>query len=105
MGDRERELEKELERREERRLKAQRSEERPWFGLGMLGLVGWAFAIPMLAVLGVGIWLDTRLETPHSWSLMGVFVGAGIGALNAWYWVKNEQRKIEEDEEEAEHDD
>lgn len=99
MGDRERELEEELKQREKRRLKAQKQDEHPWFGLGMLGLVGWAFAIPMLAVLAVGIWLDTRFEAPYSWSLMAVFVGAAIGALNAWYWVKNEERKIEEDEE------
>ena len=104
MGDREQQLEDELRRREQRRLRAKNRQEHSWFGLGMLGLVGWAFAIPMLAVLGIGIWLDTRLEDAYSWSLMGVFVGAAIGAANAWYWVKNEQRKIEEDEREEEAD-
>lgn len=101
MSDREREFEEELRARERRRVRAEKRRargEHSWFGLGMLGLVGWAFAIPLLAVLGVGIWLDTRLESPYSWSLMGVFVGAAVGALNAWYWVRNEERKIEEDE-------
>ena len=103
MSDRERELEEKLRERERRRLHAKRREEHTWFGLGMLGLVGWAFAIPMLAVLGVGIWLDARFQTPYSWSLMGVFVGAAIGGVNAWYWVRHEERRIEEDEgEEAE---
>ncbi|MFP4114132.1 MAG: AtpZ/AtpI family protein [Spirochaetota bacterium] len=98
MGDRERELEEELKARERRRMRAKRRQEHTWFGLGMLGLVGWAFAIPLLAVLVVGIWLDTRFESAYSWSLMGVFVGAAIGGFNAWYWVKHEERKIEEDE-------
>ena len=98
MSDREQELENELKRRERRRLHARRRKDHSWFGLGMLGLVGWAFAIPMLAVLALGIWLDTRGDSQYSWSLMGVFVGAAVGGFNAWYWVKNEQRKIEEDE-------
>lgn len=103
MSDRERELEERLKRREERRLAARNRTEHSWFGLGMLGLVGWAFAIPMLAVLGVGIWLDTSTDSPYSWSLMGVFVGAAVGAANAWYWVKTEQRKIEEEHDERTH--
>lgn len=98
MNDRERHLEEELRRREQRRLHAKKKEEHSWFGLGMLGLVGWAFAIPMLVVLGIGIWMDSRLDDAYSWSLMGVFVGAAVGGANAWYWVKTEQRKIEEDE-------
>ena len=105
MRDRERQLEEELKERERRRIRAKRRTEHSWFGLGMLGLVGWAFAIPMLAVLAVGIWLDTRFETPYSWSLMGVFVGAAIGAVNAWYWVKHEERRIEQDEQEEEEPD
>ncbi len=98
MSDHEREMERELEKKERRRLHRKRRKERSWFGLGMLGLVGWAFAIPMLAVLGIGIWLDTRYETQYSWSLMGVFVGAAVGGLNAWYWVRHEERSVEEDE-------
>ncbi|HKJ85500.1 MAG TPA: AtpZ/AtpI family protein, partial [Spirochaetia bacterium] len=96
--DRETALERALEDKERRRIRARASREHSWFGLGMLGLVGWAFAIPMLAVVAVGIWLDTAYESAYSWSLMGVFVGAAIGGLNAWYWVRNEERKIEEDE-------
>ena len=69
-----------------------------WFGLGMLGLVGWSFTIPMLIVLAIGIVIDTRVASAYSWSLMGVFVGAAVGGLNVWYWVEHENRKIEEDE-------
>ena len=98
MSDRERDLEDELQRKERRRIHASRREERSWFGLGMLGLVGWSFAIPMLAVLAIGIWIDSRHVSPYSWSLMAVFVGVGVGALNAWHWVKHESTRIEEDE-------
>lgn len=98
MSERERKMEDELKRKEQRRMQARRRTERSWFGLGMLGLVGWSFAIPMLIVLAIGIWIDTRYASPYSWSLMGVFVGAALGAFNAWYWVKHESRKIEEDE-------
>jgi ATP synthase protein I len=71
-----------------------------WAGLGMIGLVGWAFTIPMLAVVGLGIWVDTQTESPLAWSLMAVFVGAFIGGLNAWYWVRHEERKTQEEENE-----
>ncbi len=98
MSDREREMENELRRKERRRMHARRRRERSWFGLGMLGLVGWSFAIPMLLVLAIGIWVDSTYESPYAWSLMAVFAGAAVGALNAWYWVRHESRKIEEDE-------
>ena len=94
------EFDRELELKEQRRLREkQRGDEDRWAGLGMLGLVGWAFTIPMLAVLGLGIWADRRFESPFAWSLMAVFIGAFIGGLNAGDWVRNEQRKSEEENE------
>lgn len=84
---------------ERRRLRSRgRTDENRWAGLGMLGLVGWAFAIPMLLTVGLGIWADTRFDSPFAWSLMAVFVGAFVGGINAWYWVQHEQRKLEEDD-------
>lgn len=85
---------------ESRRLRAAHRKQRSWFGLGVFGLVGWAFSIPMLALLGIGIWIDSATTSGYSWALMGVFVGAFLGALNAWVWVRAEQRKLEEDENE-----
>jgi ATP synthase protein I len=97
-----REFAEKLKRDEQRRMKAvrKRGQGDRWAGLGMIGLVGWAFTIPMLAVVAVGIWLDTQTDTPQSWSLMAVFIGAFIGGLNAWYWVRHEERKTEEEERE-----
>ena len=63
-------LEKTVAEKEDRRLKARR--ERPhsvWFGLGMFGLVGWSVAIPALAGLAIGVWLDARWPSRVSWTL------------------------------------
>ena len=41
-----------------RKLKAQRHVTRTvWFGLGMMGLIGWSVAIPTLIGAALGIWL------------------------------------------------
>ena len=41
----------------------QRQDRGVWFGLGMFGLVGWSIAVPTLAGIALGVWLDTRLDT------------------------------------------
>ena len=44
-----------------RKLKARRnSTPGVWFGLGMMGLVGWSVAVPTLLGAALGIWLDKR---------------------------------------------
>ena len=85
------EVSEEIGRKAERLLKA-REEERPrvWFGLGMFGLVGWSVAVPTLLGVAAGLWLDARLQDRMSWTLMLLFVGAALGCLNAWYWVRRE---------------
>jgi len=45
----------------ERKLKARRQVTPGiWFGLGMMGLVGWSVAIPTLIGAVLGLWLDRR---------------------------------------------
>ena len=42
-----------------RKLKARRnSAQGVWFGLGMMGLIGWSVVIPTLLGAALGIWLD-----------------------------------------------
>jgi len=79
--------------------KAQRMEEArkrhrksPWYGLGMFGLVGWSVAVPIVAGIALGIWIDGRWPGELSWTLTLLLVGAILGALNAWYWVQREGR-------------
>jgi len=83
-----------------RKLKAQRHVTRVvWSGLGMMGLVGWSVAVPTLLGAALGVWLDKRYPGGHSWSLMLLAIGLGLGCLTAWHWVAREGREIREQEE------
>ena len=84
-----------------RKLRAQRnSTQGVWFGLGMMGLVGWSVAIPALAGTALGIWLDRHHPGNHSWTLTLLIVGLAIGCFNAWHWVDKESKEMGEDEDE-----
>ena len=87
-----------------RKLRAQRnSTQGVWFGLGMMGLVGWSVAIPALAGTALGIWLDSHHPGNHSWTLALLIAGLAIGCLNAWHWVDKEDKEMREEQEH--HDD
>ena len=85
-----------------RKLKAQRTVSRTiWYGLGMMGLVGWSVAVPTLLGAALGIWLDKHHAGRHSWTLMLLLIGLILGCLNAWHCVAKEDRKIREEQEDA----
>jgi ATP synthase protein I len=69
-----------------------------WFGLGMMGLIGWSVVVPTLVGAGFGIWLDNRHPGRHSWTLMLLIVGLVIGCLNAWHWVDKEDKEMREEQ-------
>lgn len=81
----------EIARRARRKLRARR-EGRPnvWFSLGMIGLVGWSVAVPTLAGIAIGVWIDYTWPGRVSWTLTLLFAGAALGCLNAWRWVRQE---------------
>jgi ATP synthase protein I len=54
--------------------------------------VGWAVALPTVAGVALGLWLDGRFPSRVSWTLTGLVVGALLGSLNAWFWVARESR-------------
>jgi ATP synthase protein I len=58
----------------------------------MFGLVGWAVALPTVTGVALGLWLDARFPSRISWTLSLLLLGALLGSLNAWYWVKRESR-------------
>lgn len=92
------ELERRIARKEQRKLWArQHTQERVWFGLGMFGIVGWSVAIPTLIGLALGIWIDATWPSRYSWTLMLLIGGILLGCWNAWYWISQEQARIEED--------
>jgi ATP synthase protein I len=67
-----------------------------WFGLGMVGLVGWSVAAPTLLGVMLGAWLDRRRPGTHSWMLWLLVAGLVIGCANAWHWVTREHQAMHE---------
>ncbi|MDD2834800.1 MAG: AtpZ/AtpI family protein [Methanothrix sp.] len=91
-------FEDEIAVKEERKIKARRERARGiWFGLGMMGVIGWSVAVPTLVGVLLGVWMDLNYGGPISWTLTLLFLGLAVGCLNAWYWVKKGQKEIEED--------
>jgi ATP synthase protein I len=80
-----------------RKLRVQREgNQGVWFGLGMSGLIGWSVAVPTLLGALLGLWLDHRHPSSHSWTLMLLVIGLFIGCANAWHWM-DEQNKAMQD--------
>lgn len=70
-----------------------------WFGLGMMGLIGWSVVVPTLLGAALGLWLDQRYAGGRSWTLALLVAGLAIGCLNAWHWVAKENRAMGEERE------
>lgn len=70
-----------------------------WFGLGMIGLIGWSVTVPTLLGAALGIWLDKHYAGNHSWALALLVTGLAIGCLNAWHWVAKEEAAMYDDQE------
>jgi len=85
-----------------RKLRAQRhATPGVWFGLGMIGLVGWSVAVPTLLGAALGLWLDQRYPGGRSWTLALLVAGLAIGCLNAWHWVAKEDQTIKKEREDV----
>ena len=83
-----------------RKLKARRHPTQGvWFGLGMMGLIGWSVVVPTLLGAALGIWLDNRHPGTYSWTLMLLVIGLLMGCWNAWHWVAQEDREMHEQQE------
>ena len=83
-----------------RKIRAQRHATRGvWFGLGMMGLIGWSVAIPTLLGAALGLWLDRRYPGGRSWTLALLVAGLAIGCFNAWNWVIKEDQAMREEQE------
>jgi len=74
-----------------RKLKAQRNTTPGvWFGLGLMGVIGWSVVVPTLLGAALGLWLDRRFPGGRSWTLALLVAGLTLGCLNAWHWVTKE---------------
>ena len=83
-----------------RKLRARKSTQGVWFGLGMMGLIGWSVVVPTLLGAACGIWLDNRHPGSYSWTLMLLVIGLVIGCVNAWHWVAKEDKEMRDEQEE-----
>jgi ATP synthase protein I len=86
---------------EARKLRVQRDgQQGAWFGLGMSGLIGWSVAVPTLAGIMLGLWLDRRHHPgagAFSWTLALLFAGLFIGCANAWYWIDQQDKAMHDE--------
>lgn len=95
-ANREQALTERLGEAEERMVRARRrGRKSTWFGLGAFGLIGWSVAVPTLAGLALGVWLDAHYPVRFSWTLTLLVTGIVVGCLNAWYWLSREREEIE----------
>jgi len=79
--------------RERRRSRSQST----WFGLAMMGLIGWSVAIPALLGAALGIWIDAHYPGVHAWTLSLLVAGLVLGCLNAWRWVTRQDQAMRDD--------
>ncbi len=70
-----------------------------WFGLGMMGLIGWSVVIPTVTGALLGLWLDARHPGSHSWTLALLMAGLVLGCGNAWRWVAKEEKAMRREQE------
>lgn len=84
-----------------RKLKARGSDRGVWFGLGMMGLIGWSVVVPTLLGAALGIWLDANHPSTHAWTLALMILGLAIGCVNAWFWVSKEEKAMRGETEES----
>ena len=82
-----------------RKLKARKSTQGVWFGLGMMGLVGWSVVVPTLLGAALGLWLDEHHPGTHSWTLALLVAGLVVGCWNAWHWVAQEDQAMRDEQE------
>jgi len=81
-----------------RKLRARHSTQSVWFGLGMMGLIGWSVVVPTLLGAALGLWLDKQHPGKHAWTLALLVVGLAIGCVNAWHWVAQEDKAIRDEQ-------
>ena len=70
-----------------------------WFGLGMMGVIGWSVALPTLIGAAIGMWLDQHHPSGHRWTLALLMAGLAAGCGLAGHWIIKENREIRAEQE------
>jgi len=76
---------------QDRMLRARRRTNGDWSSIAILGVVGWSVAIPTLAGIAIGLWIDHHWPSRFSWTLMLLIGGLVFGCVSAWLRVKGDQ--------------
>ena len=84
----------EVTRKEKRKLKALQEKNGVWFGLGMMGMIGWSVVVPSLLGAALGLWLDKHHPQTFSWTLTCLIAGLITGSVIAGYWVSKEDKEM-----------
>ena len=83
-----------------RKLKAKRNATPGvWFGLGLMGVIGWSVVVPTLIGAAIGLWLDRHYPGGRSWTLALLVAGLTLGCFNAWHWVAKEDAAMRDERE------
>jgi ATP synthase protein I len=82
----------------DRKLKMRRENKGIWFGLGMMGLVGWSIALPTLIGTAIGLWLDKHYSDQRSWTLALLLTGLIVGCFTAWSWISKEHKAMDDED-------
>jgi ATP synthase protein I len=96
--DRDRDFAGQIGAKAARKIKARRSVAGIWFGLGMMGVIGWAIVVPTLLGAALGLWLDSHYRGPRSWTLALLVGGLVLGCFNAWRWVEKEDKAMRDEQ-------
>jgi ATP synthase protein I len=88
-----------------KQLAKQKQDAGMWFGLGMMGVIGWSIAVPTLLGVSLGIWLDMHYSHERSWTLALLLAGLAIGCFTAWTWISKEYAAIHNDNRKSDEDD
>jgi ATP synthase protein I len=77
---------------QDRMVRARQRENGSWTSIAILGVVGWSVAVPTLAGVAIGVWIDHRWPSRFSWTLMLLIGGLVFGCVSAWLRVKGDQQ-------------
>jgi ATP synthase protein I len=91
---------KQVAEKAQRKLKALHNDNKSvWFGLGMMGIVGWTITIPTLLGAALGMWLDKEHPNTFSWTLTLLIIGLLVGCLISWHWILKEHKEMNQKDE------
>ena len=74
----------------------------PLTGLSAFGVIGWTVAVPTVAGAFLGRWLNQHYPQSFSWTLALIMAGLVLGIIYAWEWIAQAQKKVLEEEQQAE---